>query len=90
MDNAMVAVGHGRAASRRILVRLALMAVAFSAVVATVMALFQREAEAQNPFAQIVCPILINLAAAFSGLFGGFLAGLFSSLLSAFGCDISG
>jgi hypothetical protein len=87
MDNAMVM--SGRAVSRRLLLRLSVMAVSISAAFAVVMVLFQRQAEAQNPFAQIVCPILINLANAFAGVFGGLLAGLFSSLLSAFGCAIS-
>lgn len=87
MDNAMVIAGHGRAVSRRLLVRLSVMALSLSAAFAVVMVLFQRQAEAQF---QAICPILIGLANAFAGLFGGLLAGLFSSLLSAFGCTISG
>ncbi len=92
MDNAMVIAGHGRAVSRRLLVRLSVMALSLSAAFAVVMVLFQRQAEAQftNPFTQIVCPILISLANAFAGAFGGLLAGLFNSLLAAFGCSISG
>lgn len=90
MDNAMVLAGRGRAVSRRLLVRLSVMALSISAAFAVVMVLFQRQAEAQNPFTQIVCPILISLANAFAGAFGGLLSGLFNSLLSAFGCGISG
>ena len=85
MDNAMVA-GQGRALSRRLLVRFSAIAVGLSAVVAIVIALFQRAAEAQINIAGIICPILISLANAFGGFFGG----IFSALLAFFGCVVSG
>jgi hypothetical protein len=91
MDNAMVVAGHGRALSRRLLVRLSLAAMALSFVVATVLAVFQRGAEAQfNPFAQIVCPILLAVLNTIGGLFGGIFGSVIQSLLAAFGCTISG
>lgn len=86
MENAAALAGYGRATPRRLLVRLSAIAVSVSVALALVVALLQREAEAQINFTQIVCPILINLGNAF----GGFFAGIFQSLLAAFGCVISG
>lgn len=87
MDNAMVLAGQGRAMSRRLLGRLAMLAVGVALVFAVALVFFQQQADAQLiNIQQIVCPILINLA----GVFGGFFASIFNALLVAFGCGISG
>lgn len=87
MDNAMVLAGQGRAMSRRLVGRLAMLVVGVSMVFALALVFFQQQAEAQLINIQaIVCPILLNLAS----VFGGFFAGIFNALLAAFGCVISG
>ena len=87
MDNAMVMAGPGRALSRRLLVRLSVIAGSLSLAFAVVMVLFQRQAEAQF---QLVCPILFNLRNTLGGLFGGLVTNSINALLTAFGCGISG
>ena len=86
MDNATLVAEHGRAISKRLLVRLSMIAVGLSLAFAVITALFQREADAQINFFSFICPILISLANAFGAFFGG----IFNALLAAFGCSISG
>ena len=86
MDNAMVMAEHGRGVDRRLLRRLAAFGAGVIAVFAMAMVLFQHQAGAQINIQQIVCPILISLA----NTFGQFFGSIFSALLAAFGCVISG
>lgn len=90
MENATVLAGHGRAVSRRVMLRGAAAAVTLALAFAVVMTLLQGRAEAQINIQQIVCPILINVANVFGSFFGGIVTPILNALLAAFGCVISG
>lgn len=87
MDNALLVAGDTQSPDRTR--RLSAVAVAVVVVVFAALFLMQRQADAQINISQIVCPILLSLRTAFSG-FLSFLNALFTGLLQAFGCVISG
>jgi hypothetical protein len=88
MDNALLVAGE-HSPSRTIRFRVPALAVGVVVVVFAALFLMQQQAEAQINVSQLVCGILISLRTAFSG-FLSFLNALFTGLLQAFGCAISG
>jgi len=70
-------------------IRLSAVTLSVVAVVVVALLMMQQRADAQLNFNQLVCSIILSIRSAFTG-FLSFLNAVFTGLLQAFGCVISG